>query len=542
MFMNKNVFLKFFIASFFLGNIFLFQLFAGQQKQGTNSNENQPQVLGEIEKQLIEKQIEKEIAQTEYFRQQTTKNSETKSFWQNIKDNTTAIITGTAALIAATIAFISFFFNYRATIRNQRDTQFYEALKRLGDKDSASTRASAAGLLSQMSKTKQGFYKKTKPYYQTSFDLLSNNLILEENVSVINSITNAIKQIGFENKVTALDIFYKHNISLQRDMFDTLASYIAFFDTNFNQLSEVRSDTWDVLTLDTYFNVTVLQSLINRYDIQIFLRGRDVTFLKQKELEYKSRIEYREKIQEKLKTISARLRGTIVILNQILREYDFPDNRNKLLVVQDSIGSVAMLAPILDLKDVFLFEADLSFLNLENVSFYNARLIGCDFRNSNLKRANFVKSVLIGSNFQRANLSDGHLESAIMDGVKAEDANFTKARLNEVSLLPLPYSAWGRETASLNGAFLAEANLSKVKFNQTRLATAQIDEKTDFTDANWWQAEFFGGRRIVGQDVDTNLLNQLYDKYGLDKKIKKEDLNPSVQEFLKSKKQSNNEN
>ena len=42
-------------------------------------------------------------------------------------------------------------------------------------------------------------------------------------------------------------------------------------------------------------------------------------------------------------------------------------------------------------------------------------------------------------------------------------------------------------------------------------------------------------------DAET-ALNQLYDKYGLDKKIKKEDLNPSVQEFLNLKKQSENEN
>jgi hypothetical protein len=78
---------------------------------------------------------------------------------KNIKDNATTI----AAIVAAIITIVSFVFNYRATIRNQQDTQFYEALKRFGDNDSPSVRFSAAGFLSVMAAILQQHFSNLTP-------------------------------------------------------------------------------------------------------------------------------------------------------------------------------------------------------------------------------------------------------------------------------------------------------------------------------------------------------------------------------------------
>ncbi len=74
-------------------------------------------------------------AQAAYYRKQL----EDKTFWQKVGDNPAAV----GAVVAALVALVSFLFNYRATLRNQTDTQFYEAMKRFGDKESPTLRSSA---------------------------------------------------------------------------------------------------------------------------------------------------------------------------------------------------------------------------------------------------------------------------------------------------------------------------------------------------------------------------------------------------------------
>src|SRR5687768_787210 len=74
------------------------------------------------EQQLIEKQILNEEAQAEYYREQTAKLREpikVKTFWQNIADNPASTLGVVGALIVAFVTLISFFFNYRATLKNQ---------------------------------------------------------------------------------------------------------------------------------------------------------------------------------------------------------------------------------------------------------------------------------------------------------------------------------------------------------------------------------------------------------------------------------------
>lgn len=143
---------------------------SGLQKKASAQPESNP------ERRLIEKRIANEEAQAEYYREQTKKLSEpakTKTFWDNIKDNPASALGVLGAALVAFVALISFIFNYRATLRNQQDTQFYEALKRFGDTDSPAGRSSAAGILAQMSMRRVGFRRRKRPYYLTAFNQLT---------------------------------------------------------------------------------------------------------------------------------------------------------------------------------------------------------------------------------------------------------------------------------------------------------------------------------------------------------------------------------
>lgn len=103
-----------------------------------------------------------ENAQAEYYRLLSKKmNEPSETFWQKISDNPASVLGVLGVFVAALITLLSFVFNYRATLRSQSDTQFYEALKRFGDKDSPAMRSSAAGILSQKAKQRRANHIST---------------------------------------------------------------------------------------------------------------------------------------------------------------------------------------------------------------------------------------------------------------------------------------------------------------------------------------------------------------------------------------------
>ena len=76
------------------------------------------------------------------------------------------------AISAAIVALMSLAFNYRSTLQSQRDTQFYEALKRFGDEDSHILRSTAAGLLAQMGTKRVISFRQRRPYQDTALTQL----------------------------------------------------------------------------------------------------------------------------------------------------------------------------------------------------------------------------------------------------------------------------------------------------------------------------------------------------------------------------------
>ena len=96
-------------------------------------------------------------------------------------------------LSAAIVAVLSLVLNYSSTLRTQRDSQFLEALKRFGDKDSSRVRSSAAGLLAKLSQQKGSFFRWQRPNFSIVFDQLMTGLRLEDNSVCLGAIMDAFQ-------------------------------------------------------------------------------------------------------------------------------------------------------------------------------------------------------------------------------------------------------------------------------------------------------------------------------------------------------------
>src|SRR5687767_4254225 len=157
----------------------------GQAHQNSKSNHSAE------EQELIKARRANEEAQAEYYREQTNKlrepvkTSPGKTFSQSVAENPASVVgvigTILGALIVAIVGLTTLYFNNRNAIKAQRDTQFYEAMKRLGDKDNPTIRASAAGLLALMAQVEWPELSlgrhwpplkrvRSRPYFTTALD------------------------------------------------------------------------------------------------------------------------------------------------------------------------------------------------------------------------------------------------------------------------------------------------------------------------------------------------------------------------------------
>src|SRR5262249_34950567 len=126
-----------------------------------------------------------------------------------------------AAFVAALVTLVTFVFNYRATIRNQRDTQFYEALKRFGDQNSSVLRSSAAGLLAPMARRRSLF---RNPYFDTTLDQLVMGFLSEKDTTTLDAICKAILRIADIHSNSVLNALRSSNLKLQEDVLRILAN------------------------------------------------------------------------------------------------------------------------------------------------------------------------------------------------------------------------------------------------------------------------------------------------------------------------------
>jgi hypothetical protein len=279
------------------------------------------------EERLIKARIANEDAQAQYYRklkenldQPPSTKSFRQSLWQSVAENPasafgvlgalTALI---GAFIAARVAFLSFFFNYHATLKNQTDSQFYEALKRFGDKDSPAIRTSAAGMLAVMGQVEVSRFEQKepaflsrvsssrvvdRPYLGLAVDQLLSGLMLEQNATVLSAIKSALHRLIPLDRERAKDGLYRVNLLLQENLISALAEFFA--SQGVTQLAGNNEIVWNAAGVSTSLKPAELRGLVGRFETNRGrVLGREKIWIPPRE--FTSRLQKARKVVENLK-------------------------------------------------------------------------------------------------------------------------------------------------------------------------------------------------------------------------------------------------
>lgn len=461
------------------------------------------------DQELIRARKANEEAQAEYYREQLNKLRQptpspsptpAKPFSQSLAENPASVVgvvgTIVAAFIASLVGLTTLYFNNRHAIKSQMDTQFYEAMKRLGDESSATIRASAAGLLAQMAQANwhelslAGGWRplkvtRSKPYFTTALDQLMTGLLLENSLVGIDSVKGAIEQLIPQSPAAATRKLYHINLRIQEDLGSLIAEFFVIRgcmnppDTD--PASQVKRDLelWEQLEHSTPYDHLVLRDFVSQSD------------------------SYRRRFQSYLRVFKTQSKGDV---GQILSA-----NQENLWVTSNRLRA-----------NVALFCAALARSPHEvgtGHNFDGSFLVGGgnELKSADLSGMNFCSSHLTGIWLFKANL---------------EKTNFTFAYLKGADM-----SGGSLRGAYLYGARLHNAGLSNADMTEARIGGAIINDQTRFEDSNWWKANFYtiGVTEQGGRPVDVSLIESLYERYGEAVPSAPDELHPSVHTFLKSR-------
>jgi hypothetical protein len=221
-----------------------------------------------------------EKAQAEYYEQLAAKIArQSEGGWANYLGLAVALISLSGALIAARVAYLSFFYNYQNQLRTNSDTRFFEALKRFGDKDSAAARTSAANMLAVMGKMelpktdkrRPAFFGRRQnadafeqPYYNAALDQLIAGHMLEDNTVVLESIKAAILELYPLRRETAIKKLTTANLKAQEDLSIALARF--FSSRGAPSADAIDEDLWSRAGALIGFKSAFLKELVTRFD------------------------------------------------------------------------------------------------------------------------------------------------------------------------------------------------------------------------------------------------------------------------------------
>jgi hypothetical protein len=221
-----------------------------------------------------------EKAQADYYEQLAAKLArQSDGGLTNYLGLAVALVSLSGALIAARVAYLSFFYNYQNQLRTNSDARFFEALKRSGDKDSAAVRASAAGLLAVMAKMelpktgkrRPSFFGKwldaddfEQPYHNTALDQLLAGHMLEDNIVVLDAIKAAILDLYPRDREATVRKLTAANLKAQEDLALALARFFSIRGAG--RADAIDDDLWSRAGAVTGFRSALLKELVARFD------------------------------------------------------------------------------------------------------------------------------------------------------------------------------------------------------------------------------------------------------------------------------------
>lgn len=400
------------------------------------------------EQELLKAQKANEEAQAEYYREQTNKLRQPpptptpgKTFSQSVAENPASVVgvVGTilGAIIVALVSLTTLYYNSRNAIRAQLDFQFYEAMKRMGDKDSATLRASAAGILALMaqrelqklSPSKKWPYlnlQKSKPYFETAVDQLMVGHLLETNPVATESIKNALQQLvplAPDNIIAITRDLYAANLSLQDELASLMAEF--FVIRNCRQLldlneAEEQGGLWEQIAAVTGFETRSLRKLARHSP---YFENRFWTYRHIIDAQSTGdRGELLSALHDKLQVASGHLRANVHLLCTALEKLGSTE-RPAVLLPFDRAFLVDGMIRHADLSDLHFAYANLSGLylydvNLANTSLFSASLqgvlmVGGSLCNSFLSQAEFERTQIVGVDMTEAHIAEAKIPTGL---------------------------------------------------------------------------------------------------------------------------------
>jgi uncharacterized protein YjbI with pentapeptide repeats len=461
--------------------------------------------------------------------------AELKNIQNSKSSNWTSALTLLGALFAAMVALVSLYVNTKTAARNQRDTQFYEAAKRLGDKDNPSVRFSAAGILAKMAKdeipkkwtrtTSRRARRRGQTYFEAALDQLVASLLVEHNSGCLSAISDALQSLIDDDAKGVLQKVHKANLELQSDFASALAESMATQQDE-GSFPFRGGNHWTLTAASTPYEEMVLSSFAIRFMDQIEKDYRTVKHELKMDPSKKTRRAVAA--QRALRPAANRLRSTVEVYSAALRANPFADLQKNFDQLPDLLTQPhPMNFGRAFLVNANLEDAQLQGFNLEGVQlqqanlfrtqFQKANMSAASFQGANLFAANFLKAFLVASKFSPFELRTADGAAYYHRPTNLDGADLRQAELNAANF----------EQAILDGADLTEAQLSDAILRNT-----SIDTETVFTGVEWWKANFFLTDEPNPEKIDLELINRIYAKHDQTIEIDLSEAHPSVLGFL----------
>jgi hypothetical protein len=304
------------------------------------------------------------------------------------------------------------------------------------------------------------------PYFNVAFTQLTRGLLLEENLVCIDAIRTGLTKLIPDDPRLAIEELRQANLWLTRDFTMGLAAFWGAL--KMPPPPNMQDRTWEQAEHWALLDRRVLKEFTHKTNHIL-----NVIFWKT----YES---YREVHSEQTASELSAARQELYIRSHRLQ------------------------------TNVQLFSRALQLIGSDSreVKLDAVLLVGGFAPGAALSGIGLSQSQLHSFDFQKTDLSDADLESASLQA-----ANLVGARLRQSNLV---------------GANLEDANLAYTDLTDTKLFRAIMNNATDLSGTNWWQADF---SNPGAEEVDTNLLRMLFERDGNNIPSDSDDLHTSVRAF-----------
>jgi len=375
-----------------------------------------------------------------------------------------------ASGLAALVAFVTLIVNYRSNTQSQRDTKFYEALKRFGDKDSPSVRVSATLLLSEMAQRAPtlgfAFRRKRTEYLPTVLNQLVVGMLLEQNPVALESIRAVFFELAHLNRNLSASLLFNQNRSLAANLVEAFVAYISA--NGVSNLTDITPEAWGLISTATGFSREAFEGLLlnfnGRYSTASVSKFDEL--LKRTASRYPSMAD--DEHVRRMKKLDSRLRH----VSNLMRSNIQTCSRASTDLFNSKTWAGGLFLPRSN-----LFFRSREKINMQELSGQNAEISGMAVSIS------LPYSDLRGSLFQGGNLSESYIKRTDLRDSWFRGSNLRQSHLQETDL---------------RGAKLFDVDLQGA-----HLAGAKIDNYTQVRNTKWWQADFYKDTELIARFFDS---------------------------------------